>query len=394
VGPEDEAVTVTRGRIEDAASADFGEPAVVVYSTFTNPDARELSPGSGADIDEQPAARWTVAAQGQELAYQLTIVAVRRSGRVHDLWLRTLDREPAHPQDRPVLHLRGDEAARFVALLGNRSFIALAAEHLPDPGAPAAVTGTPELEAAYGRDPQLIRQLIETDVEASDVVAVAHRRKALTEFRTLLEDADYFAARVKADQGSEKVWQGFFEAHPWLLGGSLAGGMYAAWDPERLEQVAIGRSMAGPGKRPDAVLRSLGVVRSMAFVELKHHRTPLLSSSPYRPGAWSVSTELAGAVAQAQVTAQLVAEALAGRLPDVDAQGFDVPGDFTYLVRPRSFVVAGHLDQLTGPSGGDDQARIRSFELFRRSLSAPEVLTFDEVLARAEALLDRAVEPG
>lgn len=34
--------------------------------------------------------------------------------------------------------------------------------------------------------------------------------------------------------------------------------------------------------------------------------------------------------------------------------------------------------------GGDHVAKIRSFELFRRSISDIEILTYDELLARAE----------
>ncbi len=78
------------------------------------------------------------------------------------------------------------------------------------------------------------------------------------------------------------------------------------------------------------------------------------------------------------------------RLATVDDDGADVPGEFTYLLRPRSFVIVGDLSQLTGVAGGDHQDKVRSFELFRRQLHEPEILTFDEVLARAEWALDLA----
>lgn len=72
------------------------------------------------------------------------------------------------------------------------------------------------------------------------------------------------------------------------------------------------------------------------------------------------------------------------RLAEVDGTGVDVPGEYTYLLRPRAFVVVGQLSELTGEAGGHNQDKIRSFELFRRQLQEPEILTFDEVLARAE----------
>ena len=72
------------------------------------------------------------------------------------------------------------------------------------------------------------------------------------------------------------------------------------------------------------------------------------------------------------------------RLPDVAEDGSDLPGEFTYMLKPRAFLVIGHLDQLRGQAGGHHRDRIRSFELYRRQLHEPEIVTFDELLARAE----------
>src|SRR5699024_9936549 len=56
----------------------------------------------------------------------------------------------------------------------------------------------------------------------------------------------------------------------------------------------------------------------------------------------------------------------------------------TFIVRPRSYLIVGSLDQFVGSEGGLHHDKFRSFELHRRNLYEPEVLTFDEVLARAE----------
>jgi hypothetical protein len=55
-----------------------------------------------------------------------------------------------------------------------------------------------------------------------------------------------------------------------------------------------------------------------------------------------------------------------------------------FILRPRSFVVVGSQAELTGSTGGPLADRVRSFELFRRNLYEPEVITFDELVARAE----------
>jgi hypothetical protein len=72
------------------------------------------------------------------------------------------------------------------------------------------------------------------------------------------------------------------------------------------------------------------------------------------------------------------------RLADTAADGSELPGQFTYLIRPRSLLIIGRLTDLVGDGGGDHLDRIRSFELYRRQLEEPEIITYDELLARAE----------
>ena len=120
----------------------------------------------------------------------------------------------------------------------------------------------------------------------------------------------------------------------------------------------------------------------MVFAEIKHHDTDLLCHTRYRSGCWAPSEDLAGGVTQVQQTVELarreIGEALRDRAPDGS-----YTGEETYLLRPRSFLILGHLDQLRG-SGGVHPEQFSSFEFFRRNLYEPEILTFDELLARAE----------
>ena len=50
-------------------------------------------------------------------------------------------------------------------------------------------------------------------------------------------------------------------------------------------------------------------------------------------------------------------------------------------------MIAGRLSEFVSDQGGDHVGKARSFELYRRNLQAPDVITFDELLARAEALV-------
>ncbi len=252
-----------------------------------------------------------------------------------------------------------------------------------------------DLIAAYRENPERFRQIITNDAAARDVIAMAHRRSEVERFRRMLTDDDYFDSEVAEhpQHREEAVWQSFFEANPWVFGVSLAGQLLTSWSDERLEQVVAGHSISEKGKRVDALLRTSGRIRSLVFAEIKTHRTKLLGTE-YRPGCWSASAHLAGAVAQVQGTIHEAVNTIGDRLQEQAADGSDIPGDYTYLLRPRSFLVIGHLDSLLGEHGGHHEYKIRSFELFRRDLIEPEILTFDELLARAEWLVRSAENSG
>ena len=135
----------------------------------------------------------------------------------------------------------------------------------------------------YGRDPEKFRDLIRNDASADDVVALAHRKTVVERFRALLtDDAAFESARAESGGDREKVWQRFLETNP-VLGVSLAGQLLRSWDDSMLEQVVAGFSVAGPGKRTDALLRTSGRIRSLVFAEIKHHETALLGRREYRP---------------------------------------------------------------------------------------------------------------
>ncbi len=249
----------------------------------------------------------------------------------------------------------------------------------------AIVADDETLFSLYSVEPARLRGLIENDESAHDVVAVAGRRQAVQRFRGLLEDAGYFdnESVSKFHGKAEAVWQALFEANAWIFGVSLAGQLLTSWNDEKLEQVVAGPSIVGVGKRADALLRTVGRIRSMVFVECKTHRTPLLGAE-YRPGCWSPSNELVGGVAQLQGTIYRAVNQIGERLNDKDPRGAEVPGESIFLIRPRLFLVIGQLDDLMGSQGGVHLDRLRSFELYRRNISEPEILTFDELLARAD----------
>jgi hypothetical protein len=240
----------------------------------------------------------------------------------------------------------------------------------------------------------LVIEIAEREITPRDVVALAYRKAQLDIFRRLLDDSTFFASereRAKAAR-DEDLWQRFFERNTWVFGYGLFYVFTSGWNQRRLEQVVAGYSVAGSGKRADALLKTRGLVSSLCFVEIKTHSTPLLESSPYRPEAWAISRELAGGIAQVQRTI-LSAEAQIGKkLEGRDATGHPT-GELAFLVRPRSVVVAGNLREFQDAKG-ISESKFTSFEMFRRATQTPEIVTYDELYERARFIVDTSSEPS
>jgi hypothetical protein len=250
-----------------------------------------------------------------------------------------------------------------------------------------------QLLSLYTTNPAKFRELIENDVSANDVIALASRREAVAKFHAMLTNNDYFNSLIPTEgSGSpERVWQTFFESNPWILGLSIASQLLTSWDERKLEQMVDGNDVSGGGKRVDALMRTTGRIRSMVLLELKTHRTSLLGAA-YRRGCWTPSSELIGGVAQVQGTVHRAVKEIGERIASRAGDGSEIPNDFTYLIRPRSLLVIGKLDELQGELGGDHADKIRSFELFRRSTLEPEVVTFDELYQKALFIVEHGCE--
>jgi hypothetical protein len=365
-----------------ANSRDVGQWARYVYKVFDDYGESNERDESSADVERWEASMPITPGGRRQLKFQVA----REAGAVRQIDIDEVvvsgNREPSMKR---VLRLNRDASRRFLDLVETIKHVPVeGGEHTTriDDSTIRDVLSDPEsLARLYAQDPARFRALIQTDASARDVEAVAHRRAMIGQFRRLLQDRDYFE-RVQGDTGPEKVWQRFLEANPWILGVSLAGPLLTSWDEHKLEQVVAGASVSGPGKRVDALMETTGRIRALVFAEIKHHNTQLLESDYYRSGCWAPTKALSGAVAQGQRTVDIALDAIGERLRRLDDNGGEA-GEATHFVRPRSFLIVGQLDQLR--DGSDVHvAKYRSFELYRRSLHEPEIITYDELLARAE----------
>jgi len=244
------------------------------------------------------------------------------------------------------------------------------------------------------QNPQLVLDLLNNDLTQADIVALAYRKRQLEVFDDLLHDPDFFAERQRQwrKRGKEAVWQEFFEQNPWIFGYGLNYIFSTGFDDKKLEQVVSGHSVNQAGKRVDAFLRTRGLISSLCFVEIKTHKTDLLENTagPYRSDCWRVSSELTGSVAQIQKTVHNAMTGIKSRFDMLTREG-DPTGETAFLYQPKSFVVIGSLSEFV-TERGINESRFGSFQLFRRNLINPEIITFDELFERAKHIVRNSEE--
>ena len=358
-------------------SPDHGEPARFIIKVF-DPETESIL--------EQQGEAW-ILKETHRGRYQIQFLVAREAGNIKEIKIFRVPAPGSGESLSTLLTLSRPDIPRFLELiqLVRSSPTDGTSSVRIDDGMVSEILARPDqLLSLYSANPAKFRELIENDVSANDVIALASRREAVAEFYGMLTDSEYFDSLIPT-QGSgspERVWQRFFEANPWILGLSVASQLLTSWDKHKLEQVVRGNDITDAGKRVDALMRTAGRIRSMVLLEIKTHRSRLLGSE-YRTGCWAPSSELVGGVAQIQGTVHRAVKEIDERVASRAGDGSEIPNDFTYLIRPRSLLVIGKLDELQGEMGGDHLDKIRSFELFRRSTLEPEVITFDELYQKA-----------
>lgn len=247
------------------------------------------------------------------------------------------------------------------------------------------------VEALEGHDKgtvlAAVKVYIGSELSERDVQMLVDRRETLVNFEKMLDDPEFFEQeRIRQGlPGPEAVWQHFFEENRWIFGYGLTLVSCDAISDDRLEQMTTGADLfSGGGKRIDAVMKTRGFIHSLLFAEIKHHNTDLLMSTPYRgPDVYQVSKELSGAVSQVQKASHKAIRRLE------DLHRISTPaGEFQLeisTIMPRQVVVIGNLKQLI-TDGNVNVEMMTSFELYRRNQQV-EILTFDELLARARFIV-------
>ncbi len=247
------------------------------------------------------------------------------------------------------------------------------------------------------RYPDLVQELISSNITSTEIVNLAYRKKQIEAFESLLYKPDYFTQAKEAlgtNKRDEDVWQDFFEHNTWIFGYGLDYIFNTQLDDKKLEQVTTGSSVWSAGKRVDALLKSQGIINSLCFAEIKTHKKPLLKETKgaYRPESWAVSDEVAGGISQIQKTVQKAIESIRSKIQLKNIKG-ELTGEEVYLYHPKAFLIIGSLKEFEGEHGINED-KYSSFELFRRNVTNPEIITFDELFERARHIVIEKKQEG
>lgn len=235
----------------------------------------------------------------------------------------------------------------------------------------------------------MIEELLRSNIISSkDLVNIGYRKAQLAIFERLLHE-EGFVDQYKSDEnvhsaGTESAWQHFFEKNPWVFGYGLNYVWCDNLPDSALEQYVAGFDFNADGKRVDGLLHTAAHLSHFVLVEIKTPKASLTSRQP-RPGVWSISSDLLEGVAQIQKTVSRFKQQYfeKAQLKDDDGNPLNID---VFNYSPRSYLLIGSLDEFQTERGVNSD-KYSSFQLFRNALRDPEIITFDELYARAEAIV-------
>ncbi len=323
--------------------------------------------------------------------HQLKALLIEDPRQVQDLIIQTFSVDTGNPHksaysfhDSEIRNLYNFLKGLYESNLNNQDKIII-----DDSALDAVLLSVEQASRIVNDNQDILIDAIKHNITKKDIVALGYRKQQLEVFKQLLEDELYFDT-YKAEHechGDESVWQQYFELNTWIMGYGLSYIFNAALDGKKLEQVMSGATVFQRGKRIDALLKTRGIINSICFAEIKTHKAQLLKQikDAYRGESWAISDELAGAIAQVQRTIQRSIENIKTKIEVKDVED-NLTGEQLFLYKPRAFLVIGSLDEFV-TDNGINESKYSSFELFRRSISGIEIITYDELFERASFIV-------
>ena len=220
-----------------------------------------------------------------------------------------------------------------------------------------------------GYSTEVWRELTTHEPQLADALAQsrlhAKRQNALSEFET----------NISSDK-NENYWQEFFEKNEWIFGYGLD---YRFLQKIQSQPNYGGGVVAGRGsQRGDFLAATTGEERFTVLVEIKTPKTQLVTKQ-YRNGAWLMGEDVTGGVSQIQINCRQWE-----RQGSMTEENLELIQNVS-TIQPKGILIVGNLTSL------NSIAKKNSFELFRRSVSNPVIMTFDELLEKARFIVNHTM---
>lgn len=199
--------------------------------------------------------------------------------------------------------------------------------------------------------------------QLADAELLRRRRIAVAQFEDELQQHRW----------KETDWETFFKTNQWIFGLGLRFQFLSVLQ-NQANYGGADFTRKGEQKGEFLMKTESDDERFTILVEIKRPETLFFAkTSPYRNGTPGFHEGFTNAISQIQVNTHTWE--VEGSRRERDAATLAAANIRT--ISPRSILVCGHTHEL------DDIDKRKAFELFRCKLSSPEIVTFDELLARA-----------
>jgi hypothetical protein len=262
-----------------------------------------------------------------------------------------------------------------------KGLYAVTKDGIPQKDGTLAVIDESKGIALEGKAAELVRRLTERSSDefweaVQKLEPYLFQAVALTKLHEVRERAVLeFYEHLEAEDWKEAAWQRFFENNTWIFGYGLD---YRFLTPITEQPYYGGKTVRGSdGQRGDFLAAPVADQRFTVLVEIKRPDSVLVETETYRNKVHILGEDLTGGVTQLQSNCRTWE--VEGSRTDDNREVMAAASCHTF--QPKGILVIGHTEQL------DNQSKRATFELFRRNLQNPDVITFDELYERAKHLL-------
>lgn len=216
-----------------------------------------------------------------------------------------------------------------------------------------------------------------------DIVNTGYRKLSLQKFRKLLDDDNHYEIYKNENHipkaSPEKVWQHFFKNNQWIFGYGLNYRFQSIIQDEvNLNTPDLDSKHSVNG---DFLLADN---KFTTFVEIKRPDTKLFHEKRNRADCWKLSSDLHDA------HSQILEHKASGQIKlEMDSINYDSNDNLVAqkAYDSKTILIIGNWSEIKNDSPRVKVIKEKTFELFRQNSKNVEIITFDELYARAEFIV-------